>query len=174
MSTNSAIVIIGIIVLVVGGFLFMTLDPAPAPNTPDISTDINGDTTEKNTATPATSETKSTTKTTAPKTTTSGTPTSSGSPTLQKGYATVTYTNTGFKPSTLLITQGTVVQFINQTTGKAMRISADPQEAYNGFSQSSSVGKGGTFSFSFLRDGTWNYTNMNSTTDKGVVIVVAQ
>ena len=56
----------------------------------------------------------------------------------------------------VLIEQGNSVKFVNWS-GRAMRIISYPEDAYHSFAQSTSVGNGGTFVFSFTRSGRFEY-----------------
>ncbi|HEY4517549.1 MAG TPA: hypothetical protein VJI74_01525 [Candidatus Paceibacterota bacterium] len=173
---NNLIVILGVLILLGGSFLlFSGGQEVVAPGTDTFGEKA----TEEGTITkPSAGTPKSTAQTQELGTQTQSSQSEiSGSAQsqlpLQTGFAIVRYTTTGFKPETILITQGSVVQFTNETN-QAMWIAADPREAYHGFSQSKSVGKGGSFTFGFTRAGSWTYNNINNPSDKGTVLVVPQ
>lgn len=88
------------------------------------------------------------------------------------GILTISYTNSGFSPATLRVTPGTSVRFVNNSS-RGMRIVTENPESrfFKELNQSKTVGKGGTFDFTFLYVGTWNYNNQNNPTDRGLVIV---
>jgi hypothetical protein len=55
-----------------------------------------------------------------------------------------------------------------------MRITADPEEDYREFSQSKSVGNGGTFIFNFTKPGRWEYIDDNNPSYGGTIFVYPQ
>jgi plastocyanin len=125
----------------------------------------------KETTTPKTTTSKQTSKTTTKPKTSGGTGT-----TPQPSGNVITYTNSGFVPKTLIIEQGKDVTFINNSSF-AMRIMSDPHpshDAYHEFVQGSSVGKGGKFSFSFLKVGVWGFHNDNKLEHQGFITVTPQ
>lgn len=91
---------------------------------------------------------------------------------------TVTYTDEGymtsqFSPTTVTIEQGDTVLFINNTN-EPMWIASDPHPADNAlpnFNQRTSVGKGGTYMYTFTQIGKWDYHNHLNYTRGGRIIV---
>ena len=81
-----------------------------------------------------------------------------------KYAATVSLTSSGFVPKNVQIKAGQVVHFVN-TTSASMRIysnTVQPSLTYkNGFDESHSVGRGGTYDFLFNDQGTWTYYNLD-------------
>ena len=90
----------------------------------------------------------------------------------KSGAYLVSYTNTGFVPATITIKRGKSVHFVNNSN-KAMSLTAVDQgsQVYRELNQEQSVGRGGFYDFTFLTAGSWTYTNRNSRTDRGVIVV---
>lgn len=89
---------------------------------------------------------------------------------------TVYYTNSGFSPSTIVVTAGNAISFVNKSD-TALRIIPNPEfgeTAYKGLRQSTSVPKGSVFVFSFTQIGTWGYQNLNNKNHTGFVTVLPQ
>lgn len=110
-------------------------------------------------------------KTTTPTVTT--TPKTTESPTILKdGSYLISYTQTGFTPARVEIKKGQSVHFVNNSD-KAMSISTtEVGSLYFGeLSQGKSVGRGGTYDFTFTKTGAWTYMNRNVPLDSGVIIV---
>ena len=84
----------------------------------------------------------------------------------------VSYTATGFIPPVIEIKAGKSVRFVNDSN-KAMSItSQEPNsQVYGELNQGKTVGRGGTYDFTFLTAGTWKYMNRNNSLDTGVVVV---
>jgi len=87
----------------------------------------------------------------------------------------VSYTNDGFRPIVLTVTQGTSVLFRNDSN-RALRITSDTYEnlskiSYRGFEQSRSIKKGETFNFTFNDKGIWAYKNLNEPAHVGIIVV---
>lgn len=94
-------------------------------------------------------------------------------PVLTKtGAYLVSYTGYGFSPSKLTIKRGKSVHFVNNSS-KAMSLTAVDQmsQIYRELNQEQSVGLGGSYDFTFLTPGTWDYMNRNSQTNRGTIIV---
>lgn len=157
--------IVGVIVVIVaiaGGWYLLSRAPASSPPT-------------------TTTETPVTTTTT---TTTSTTTIVMPPPNL----VTVVYTSQGFSPASITITPGTTVTFLNQGTTE-MWVASDPHPTHQGYdgttrSQHCVTGYSGqvpfdqcssgtSYSFTFLKAGTWGYHNHNSAGTKGNIIVTA-
>lgn len=97
---------------------------------------------------------------------------------------TVTYTPTGFSPSTVTIKQGQTVTFVNQS-GKKMWIGSaihPTHEKYSGttlkdhcpdtkLDSFDQCATGDIYTFIFKKAGTWGYHNHVSSGDKGIIIV---
>lgn len=88
---------------------------------------------------------------------------------------TVTYTNDGFSPSTITITQGDTVRFINDSNRGFHPASNDhPNHTiYPGFDANDEIDPGGSYSFTFDRVGTWGYHNHELEGHTGTVVVEA-
>lgn len=85
----------------------------------------------------------------------------------------VTYTNTGFSPSTITIKKGETVKFTNQSD-TSMWVASDPHPTHtilSEFDEKISVGKGASYEFEFEKVGTWGYHNHFSPSKIGTVIV---
>jgi len=86
---------------------------------------------------------------------------------------TVTYTSAGFSPKTAIIGRGGTVTFVNKS-GDRMWIASDPHPTHNGypaFDQRASVGRDGTWSFTFDTVGAWPYHNHSVPTLGGTIVV---
>jgi plastocyanin len=84
----------------------------------------------------------------------------------------VAYTANGFIPPVIEIKAGKSVHFVNDSN-KAMSIaSQEPNsQVYGELNQGQTVGRGGTYDFTFLQAGTWKYMNRNNSLDTGVIVV---
>jgi len=85
----------------------------------------------------------------------------------------VTYTDSGFAPSPIRVKVGSIVTFVNESSGM-MWVASDPHPSHtllSGFDELTSVGKGGTYEYTFAKVGTWTYHNHVSPSVKGSVIV---
>lgn len=91
---------------------------------------------------------------------------------MPDGSYLVSYTASGFVPPVIEIARGKSVHFVNDSN-KAMSIaSQEPNsQVYSELNQGKTVGKGGTYDFTFLTAGTWKYMNRNNSLDTGVIIV---
>ncbi|OGC80708.1 hypothetical protein A2943_02355 [Candidatus Adlerbacteria bacterium RIFCSPLOWO2_01_FULL_51_16] len=162
MSTTSLVWLVIVVVLVVlGGWYFLSVAPAPAPaptnptNTPPTTsgdTNVNIDVT------------------TAP------TPTS----------VTVTYSSSGFSPSPVTIKKGGAVTFVDSNPSVDMWVASamhPTHSVYSGTSLSAHCDDttdnsfdqckvGSSYSFTFTKVGTWGYHNHSQSSDFGQVIVV--
>jgi len=106
--------------------------------------------------------------TTAPKTVVKTT-----APAMTKdGSYIVYYTDRGFSPSTITIKPGKSIHFVN-SSNKAMSVATtEPNDQVRGeFNQGKTVGKGGVYDFTFLKEGLWQYMNRNNSADKGMIVV---
>lgn len=169
MNNKTIIAIVIIAVVVLGGY-FLLKSPAyktPAPTTP----------------------TSVTTTPTTPTTETPSQETTSSTPTTQtpSGQNVVTYTNSGYSPSTLRVKAGATVVFQNNSS-KSMWTASDvhpTHTVYSGTSLSEHCGSsaktafdactgiqsGNSWSFKFDKVGTWKYHNHLSAGDTGTIIV---
>lgn len=155
-----------VVILAIYGGFSMGKKSAQAPEMEAVNTE-EGQEQEMATTTATTTAPVKTTTTSgyvAPKTTT---------PTILKdGSYLVSYTSTGFSPRTLTIRAGKSVHFSN-VSSKAMSITTtEPNSTlYREFNQSKTVGRGGSFDYTFLTPGTWNYMNRNNPADRGTIVV---
>lgn len=101
---------------------------------------------------------------------------------------TVTYSNQGFLPKNISVPAGTTVTFINQSSNE-MWIASNPHPTHQGYdgttrSQHCAAGYNGaapfdecaagtSFSFTFMKPGTWGYHNHGNPADNGTVTVTA-
>jgi plastocyanin len=101
-----------------------------------------------------------------------GTPGTDKQPTEQTGV-TVSYTNAGFSPTVLRVKKGTMVTFKNDSSGK-LWVASDPHPMHTGlpgFDSNDGIDQSESFSFTFVRLGTFGYHNHLNTTDKATIIV---
>lgn len=98
-------------------------------------------------------------------------------PSLEKGgvaaRTVVTYTDSGFAPATVQITQGDTVTFVNESTrGMWVASAVHPtHQLLPGFDQLKSVGMSGTYEYTFTNAGTWKYHNHVNPQDTASVVV---
>ncbi|MFI5260494.1 MAG: plastocyanin/azurin family copper-binding protein [Candidatus Paceibacteria bacterium] len=167
---NSKILgIIFAIIVIAGGWYFLSATPAKAPTT----------------VTPTT-QTPSTTTATVPTQTTTTTTTKTTTGVM------VIYGAQGFSPANVTVPVGTKVTFINQN-GDEMWIASDPHPTHQGydgttkdqhcavgytgatpFDECAAGGRGTSYSFTFTKVGTWGYHNHGAASDKGTVTVTAK
>ena len=85
----------------------------------------------------------------------------------------VTYTDTGFAPSPLMVSVGQTVTFVNESTGGMWVASAvhPTHSVLPGFDQKKSVAKGASYEYMFLKVGTWKYHNHVKPSDTATVVV---
>lgn len=86
---------------------------------------------------------------------------------------TVSYTDSGFTPNSMTVKKGTTVTFVNNSS-KGMWVGSDLHPTHQllpGFDQLKSVQKGGTYEYTFIKEGTWTYHNHVGAADKGTVVV---
>lgn len=90
----------------------------------------------------------------------------------KSGAYIVSYTKSGFSPTTLIIKRGKSVRFVNNSA-KAMSIMAVDQNSqiYRELNQEQSVARAEFYDFTFGIAGTWVYTNRNNRLDRGTIIV---
>ncbi|MFA5933835.1 MAG: hypothetical protein WC795_01250 [Candidatus Paceibacterota bacterium] len=85
----------------------------------------------------------------------------------------VTYTDNGFSPGVLTVAIGTKVKFINESNG-GMWVASAPHPTHTalpGFDEKMAVQKGGTYEYTFTKEGTWKYHNHVSANHYGSIIV---
>jgi plastocyanin len=102
--------------------------------------------------------------------------TGSGAGGVEKGgvaaRTVVTYTYTGFAPKPTTVRVGDTVTFVNESSGQ-MWVASDPHPTHTllpGFDELQSVGKGGTYEYTFTKVGTWTFHNHMSPGIKGTVV----
>ena len=86
---------------------------------------------------------------------------------------TVSYTDTGFVPSEIKVRSGAVVTFINKSL-RPMWVASAVHPTHGElpeFDQLQSVGQQGSYSFTFIKTGSWKYHNHLEPGDRGMVIV---
>lgn len=91
----------------------------------------------------------------------------------QEARIVVTYTDTGFAPSPLVVVKGETVVFVNESS-KQMQVASAMYPTHQilpSFVQKSSVGKGGVYEYTFSSVGTWKYQNDAFQSDIGSVVV---
>ncbi len=91
----------------------------------------------------------------------------------QAPTANVNYTDSGFTPNSLTVKRGTTVRFTNQTS-RTMWVASGVHPTHQllpGFDELKAVGKGGTYDYAFVKDGTWLYHNHMHALDLGYVLV---
>ena len=88
------------------------------------------------------------------------------------GVYLVYYFNDGFYPNVLQVRQGSSVRFINKSDNSMRIFTTNDQEyRFNQLNQSQTVGKGGTYDFTFIDKGIWNYFNQNVQSHHASVLV---
>jgi len=93
--------------------------------------------------------------------------------TMGMNMATVHYTNKGFDPKTITVPVGTMVEFINETDGD-MWVASNPHPQHSvlpTFDEFDSVPKGGNYTYTFDKKGTWPYHDHENAATEGVVNV---
>ena len=90
------------------------------------------------------------------------------------GAAVVSYTDSGFSPKTITVKKGTAVTFKNDSTSKMWVASGvhPTHQLLPGFDELTSVVNGGSYEYTFVKVGTWQYHNHLKPTDVAVVVVV--
>ena len=85
----------------------------------------------------------------------------------------VTYTDSGFSPSTLTIKAGDTVVFKNESSSAFWPASAvhPTHELYPEFDAKAAISLGSTYSFTFNRVGTWKYHNHLNASHTGTIVV---
>ena len=85
----------------------------------------------------------------------------------------VSYTDSGYSPKQITVKKGTAVTFKNDSSiGMWTASGVHPtHQLLPGFDELKSVAKGGTYTYTFAKVGTWQYHNHLKPTDVGVVVV---
>ncbi len=97
---------------------------------------------------------------------------------------TIHYTDAGFSPSTIIVKEGTVLTFINQSD-RDMWVASDEHPSHTGYSGTSrsehcatgantsfdQCTKGNIYSFTFTKAGTWDYHDHVNAQFRGTVVV---
>ena len=86
---------------------------------------------------------------------------------------TVTYTDSGFSPSTLTIKKGETATFKNMTSG-SMWVASSPHPAhtdYPEFDAKRGIAPGETYEFTFTKTGSWKYHNHVNLGKYGTIVV---
>ncbi|MDO8620176.1 MAG: hypothetical protein Q7R64_02405 [bacterium] len=175
MNKKDALLTIGLVVVIVGGFFLFNREELADVDMTDTGATYVAQ--PKSTVTqPALPTGTSTAKPKAPVSTTAPAP----APTpvtsapivrlFENGqYVTiVNLTNTGFVPEAVSIAKGESIRFVNRS-GSAMRILSSTE--YAGLSQEKSVGLGGTYELTFPSAGSWTFSNGQTAKFFGVVTV---
>lgn len=162
-------IIVAILVVGAGYFLFVNKSHAPVQNPATTETNTSADAETINPA--GTVET--------------GSPDAQGMGAAGQPLVTVTYTDTGFSPKTVNVPAGTTVRFVNNSTGTMWIGSNDhpTHSKYDGttleehcanktsFDQCGGAPAGGTYDFTFTKVGTFGYHNHAHTNSTGSVVV---
>ena len=193
---NKTLLTILIILIAIGSFVFFGIKVyAPLPSYTDDSTietttNTNSVTnTTSNTQTPTTitipasqntattptpsANTVTTPITSQPTTTQPIKPTTPTANTTAQADVEITYTDSGFAPTTITIKEGQTVRFLN-TSNKLMWVASDPHPThtdYPGFDQLTAVAKGKDYVFTFTKIGTWGYHNYLGRSHTGSITV---
>lgn len=165
MNTKYIIAIIVAVIALYGAFWF----GKRAAIAPEGQEGVPNGIVEQATTTPVVPAAKPTQTTTTK--TTSGT--TSAAPAMTKsGAYLVSYTDSGFVPAKLEIQNGKSVHFVNNSNKAMSLTTVDPNsQVFREFNQEGSVGRGGSYDFTFLTEGTWWYVNRNSQKELGTIIV---
>lgn len=85
----------------------------------------------------------------------------------------VTYTDSGYTPSTITVKLGTKLTWVNQSSSGMWTASAlhPTHMLLPGFDELKSVAKGGSYDYTFTKVGTWKYHNHVQPSDTGTVVV---
>lgn len=88
------------------------------------------------------------------------------------GVYVVQYTDNGFVPKVLQIPKGKSIRFIN-VSSSGMRVYTDitGDQKFSGLNESATLGKGGTYTFSFIIGGLWMYYNQVKPVHSANIIV---
>ncbi|AKM84643.1 TPA: hypothetical protein DHW58_02385 [Patescibacteria group bacterium] len=87
---------------------------------------------------------------------------------------TVSYTGTGFSPSSVTVNAGDTVKFINTGQTSAVWPAVNPHPVHTsvpGFDAGKPLASGGTYSFTFTARGTFGYHNHLNPAQTGTIVV---
>lgn len=87
--------------------------------------------------------------------------------------STINYTESGFSPAAITVKKGTSVTFENLST-VGMWVASDVHPTHQllpGFDAKKSIVKGGVYTYTFAKVGTWTFHNHASPTHLGKVVV---
>lgn len=86
---------------------------------------------------------------------------------------TVTYTDSGFSPSTLTTKKGDTVTFKNMTSGNMWVVSSPhpTHTDYPEFDAKRTMVPGETYQFTFTKIGSWKYHNHTNPSERGTIVV---
>ena len=87
--------------------------------------------------------------------------------------STINYIESGFSPAAITVKKGTSVTFENQST-VGMWVASDVHPTHQllpGFDAKKSIVKGGVYTYTFAKVGTWTFHNHASPTHTGKVVV---
>lgn len=89
------------------------------------------------------------------------------------GSDSVSYSDTGFIPKTISVKKGTTVTFRNNSSSKMWVASGvhPTHQLLPGFDELTSVQNGGSYDYTFVKVGTWQYHNHLNPTDVANVVV---
>lgn len=157
-SKNIVIVLISILILAFLSYVYLVF----VAKQKDTSMDLNDDTKIEDVNQNSTSKNTNTTNTASQDKVYLGV----------DGIYVVQYTDNGFVPSNLQIPKGKSIRFINNSS-KGMRVSSDDKASpkFSELTQSETVGKGSTYTFSFVSDGLWVYYNGAFPSHRASVVV---
>lgn len=82
----------------------------------------------------------------------------------------VTYTNTGFDPSTVTVSAGQTVRFVNEGSGN-MWVASNNHPTHTLLSEFDQKSTGDVYEFAFTDAGSWGYHNHVNPTKRGTVVV---
>lgn len=85
----------------------------------------------------------------------------------------VSYSGSGFSPSSVTIKEGELVTFRNESDDE-MWVASNPHPihtALGGFDAGKNYSKGESYTFMFTRKGSWGYHNHSNSDDTGTVVV---
>jgi hypothetical protein len=177
-------IIVAIIVLAGAYFLFAQHTQAPVTSTEATTTEQAPITATNNTSTVAH---KSSAGTATTKTGTTGAQSGSTITGPSRPVITINYTNAGFSPKLATIPRDTTVNFVNNSDS-LMWIASDPHPTHQGYSgttvsqhcpdtannsfdECTAVGRGNSYTFTFLKVGTWGYHNHENHESTGTIVV---
>ena len=164
MNRNVTIGIVLVVVVLLFAFMLMQPKSPAIVSTNPVNADIK---VTDNTQVPTESQT---TSTTVIATTTADI---QATTTKEKMSATIDYTDGGFVPQSVTIAKGGSVTWANVSSGP-MWVASAPHPAhtdYPEFDELKRVDKGGKYTFTFTKAGTWKFHNHTKASDYGAVIV---